>query len=112
VLVPLIDGETKFAFKFNAANCALDTGLFASYYQHYLINHCFCYTTYCTTKVGLTKFAFKFNAANCALDTGLLASLVLSTFVKPTIALVTPVKYTLSTVPFAFKIVKLYHQLF
>jgi hypothetical protein len=30
VLVPLIDGETKFAFKFNAANCALDTGLFAS----------------------------------------------------------------------------------
>jgi hypothetical protein len=29
VLVPLIDGETKFAV-FNAANCALDTGLFAS----------------------------------------------------------------------------------
>jgi hypothetical protein len=41
----------------------------------------FCYSTYCTSKVGLAKFAFKFNAANCALDTGLLASLVLSTFV-------------------------------
>jgi hypothetical protein len=29
-VVPLIDGETKPNFKFNAANCALDTGLFAS----------------------------------------------------------------------------------
>jgi hypothetical protein len=45
------------------------------------------------------------------LDTGLLASLVLS--VKPTIALVTPVKYTLlSTVPFAFKNCEAVFQLF
>jgi hypothetical protein len=29
-LVPVKVGLTKFAFKFNAANCALDTGLFAS----------------------------------------------------------------------------------
>jgi hypothetical protein len=98
------DGETKFAFKFNAANCALDTGLFASdILSTYYLTIAFVIPLTVPLKLGLTKFAFKFNAANCALDTGLLASLVLSTFVKPTIALVTPVKYTLlSTVPFAF----------
>jgi hypothetical protein len=39
-------------FKFNAANCALDTGLFASDILSTLPNptYCFCYTIYCTTK--------------------------------------------------------------
>jgi hypothetical protein len=75
--VPVNVGLAKFAFKFNAVCCVVDTGLFASDIIYITqTNHYFCYSTYCTSKAGLAKFAFKFNAANCALDTGLLASLV------------------------------------
>jgi hypothetical protein len=65
-------------FKFNAANCALDTGLFASILST-LPNPTIvsCYVPPCKK---FEQVFFKFNAANCALDTGLLASLVLSTF--------------------------------
>jgi hypothetical protein len=75
VLVPLIDGLAKFAFKFNAANCAL-AGLFASDILSTFVKPTIAFVIPLTVpvNVGEAKFAFKFNAANCALDTGLFAS--------------------------------------
>ena len=59
-------------------------------------------------KVDVTsaEFAFKSNAVCAAVDTGLFASLVLSTFPKPTIVLVTPltVPVNVGEAKFAFKL--------
>jgi hypothetical protein len=73
VLVPLIDGLTKLAFKFKAVCSAVDIGL------SYIINItnptiAFVIPLTVPVNVGLAKFAFKFNAVCCVVDTGLLAS--------------------------------------
>jgi hypothetical protein len=101
VLVPLIDGETKFALSLMQL-IVHDTGLLHQiYYQHYLIQPLLLFIPLTVPLKLDNQVCFLSLMQLIVLDTGL-ASLVLS--VKPTIALVTPVKYTLlSTVPFAFK---------
>ena len=92
VVFPVKVGEAKFAFKSNAVEVAVDTGLSVSAVLSTLPRPTIDFVIPSTVPVNVApdKLAFPSNAVEVAVDTGLSISAVLSTLPRPTIDFVIP----------------------